>query len=750
MTSRMPAAIIVVLLPFAFPVPTLAIPIPSQETVSRALETAGLTGGSIVAGLALLLWFFRIWRRERQNDARNTAVLDACADPANAQSAETDTHAALVRYAMAATGADRAYLVLFQPDPIIVCHGHGTTITLRDAPDAPPMPIALAAREFWAPLLEGAHHVSQHSRNAESENAGYPLSSSPVRHHLATAFMRRRTPLAILGVARTSGTLSDNDLTRLNTLLQARWHFEMLKADLKECRNAADECRAVFRASPFGHALLNDRGEILECNAAFRLQFGLRQSFRGRSFFGLVQGEARYQLEDAASRLLHAGGSAAVLESPVTTENGTQMLRMSLSRIAVDVEFRLLMVSESITESARIRQELEDYRARLEEQVVDRTLELKSALLYAESTRDRMDMILRSMADGLLVTDMHNRIMLMNRNAEAMLGITLHDTAGTQLGQALHHTPFRRHLEERVAQTRTGQPGEFEFSTPDAEGRGERYLRATSSQVRDGSRTPTGVVTVLHDITRERELEIMKSEFITMAAHELRTPLTTIRGFSEVLISRRDISEEERQRFLEHMSLGAQTLESIVDDLLDLSRMESGRGFTLNRKPLDIVEATRTLADIWRIRCETRNTGHTFAFSATREQAIALADKDKYAQLLENIISNAVKYSPSGGEITITVESDDAIILVTVTDHGLGMSKEQQERAFDKFFRAHNEDGGIQGTGLGLPIVRHLVQAHGGEVWLESKPGTGTQVSFTLPTEQVAMARSGPGIAPER
>ncbi len=718
----------------AFPLPAMAtVALPPPFSATPVILTIVLA----CLGVAVL----RLWQNHVAEWYRNTMLADACSNiTLHGARGIPDIHVQLVRGGMQVSGADMAYLVQFHPDPVIAAHAHGEDFTITEPTGHTGQNIPLDAREFWAPLLDGSPYVMHGPRQRIRPSATYPLSAPSIRCHMAVAIIHGRTPLAILGVGTTS-RFSLRDVSRLQTLLTSLWEHAVLHRQLVTARRETMESECLLNASPYGMTLLSERGSILKANPAFIALYGLRDDPRGQSIFSLLGSEERYVLEDSMTRVLHTGGPPLVQEVEQTRPDRSFFARISLVRLSMDGGFRILMTAEDITEAHKARLELDAYGARMEKTVLDRTVELKSALIYAESTRDRIDMILRSVADGLLVTDMHNRIILMNHHAETFLGIALHEAVGMQVGQALGRAPYRQLVEERVAQTRVGPGKHFEFSVPEDADRPFRHIRATSSQVRDKHAQPAGVVTILHDATREHELDTMKSEFLSTAAHELRTPLTTIQGFSDLLINRHDFSEEERERYLAHVNRSAQTLTGIVSDLLDISRIESGQGFSLNRQPHDLVALTRTQVAAWSARCATEQTGHTLTFDASGEEALALVDNNKYGQILENLLSNAVKYSPDGGAIAVSVEADDAVVLVNVTDHGVGMTRGQLERVFEKFFRAHGEDGAIQGTGLGMSIVQHLVQAHGGEIWLESEPGKGTSVSFTLPTARMVKAR---------
>jgi len=233
----------------------------------------------------------------------------------------------------------------------------------------------------------------------------------------------------------------------------------------------------------------------------------------------------------------------------------------------------------------------------------------------------------------------------------------------------------------------------------------------------------------MHDVTYERELDRMKTEFISTAAHELRTPLTSIQGFSELLTTRDDITEEEEKECLSYINIQSVNLANIINDLLDISRIESGKGFSLEKAPCNIAELIRETVPYFQVQSKK----HHFDLALPDEPLEAMVDKDKMRQVLENILSNAVKYSPEGCEIRITGEVVEDHYQVSIEDQGIGMTPDQIEKMFDKFYRADASNTSIPGTGLGMSIVAYLVETHGGEVWVSSTHGKGTTVRFTIP-----------------
>jgi PAS domain S-box-containing protein len=384
-------------------------------------------------------------------------------------------------------------------------------------------------------------------------------------------------------------------------------------------------------------------------------------------------------------------------------------------------------IVEDISDRKSAERELASHREKLERMVEERTRELEEALNYAESARHKLDVILKSVGDGLVVTDLHNRIVLMNRKAEEILGVRFSESIGMKIDYAIDESSFKEQLSGNIAKAISNTSYQFEFQRQ--EGDEARHYRARTSVVQDRKGEQAGVVTIMHDVTREKAVDRMKSEFISTAAHELRTPMTSVQGFSEILLTRRDLPDEERERFLKHINNNASALSGIISDLLDISRIESGRGLSLNREVTDIREIISRKIESLSVQYEDME----ISLGLPDSPVLSLADPNKIEQVLENLLTNAVKYSPGRAKIGAALKVNGEEITVCISDRGLGMSTEQVERVFEKFYRGHASNSGIPGTGLGMSIVRYIVEAHGGVVEVVSGEGEGTSVTFSLP-----------------
>jgi PAS domain S-box-containing protein len=224
----------------------------------------------------------------------------------------------------------------------------------------------------------------------------------------------------------------------------------------------------------------------------------------------------------------------------------------------------------------------------------------------------------------------------------------------------------------------------------------------------------------------------LKSEFISTAAHELRTPLSSIMGFTDLILDQNNVyafSVEQKQSFLNEIIENATRLNKIIDDILDVRRIESGRNLSLNIESVSLSALLTKIVNRYRLM-----TTHQFNIEIGPEfPERILVDAHRISQVLENLLSNAVKYSPKQSRIDILAERSDCACKVQVTDQGIGMSREQASRIFEKFYRADTSDTAVHGLGLGMSIVKQIISDHGGSIRVESSPGKGSTIHFSLP-----------------
>ncbi len=415
----------------------------------------------------------------------------------------------------------------------------------------------------------------------------------------------------------------------------------------------------------------------------------------------------------------------------------------------------------STLENTRLYSQVERYTQQLEDLVAERTRDLARANLELASERDRLDVILKSMADGLLVTHPGGRILLVNPALESLL----HRPAGLLVGMPVGTALPLSSLPQLLARA-LQHPGQLQTADMPLD---ERMLRASAAALLDGS----AVITVLRDITHEREVDRMKTEFVSTVSHELRAPLTSVLGFTK-LINRtmeRDVvplipadhprGQRAMQRIRENLEIivaEGERLTRLINDVLDISKMEAGR-VDWHDQPFDLLAVIRQAAD--NVHTLAAVKGLPIRLRLPEELPTLQADPDRILQVVTNLLSNAIKFTDHG-EITLRArllaagerangwsvpEGWTGGVLVCVQDTGVGIPPEAIGSLFQRFqqVEATLRDR-PKGTGLGLAICREIVTHYGGSIWAESEVGCGSCFSFTLPLAPAAAA-AGPAPA---
>jgi two-component system phosphate regulon sensor histidine kinase PhoR len=335
----------------------------------------------------------------------------------------------------------------------------------------------------------------------------------------------------------------------------------------------------------------------------------------------------------------------------------------------------------------------------------------------------QQQVLFNSMLEGLLLLDRNRRIYLANRAFKNLFGLKT-ELRGKTIMEALRIHELAA-LVERVESD--GQVFDYELKLPELS---ERWLQVNAAAISNSAGEREGTILVFHDLTRLKQLERTREEFVANVSHELRTPLSLIKGYVETLLDGARNDPEVAERFLKIIERNASRLDLLIQDLLAISALESGR-VTLNLQSVPLRPLTeKVLTDL-----KTRTDAKGVKLVNDLPELTAMADANRLEQVLANLVDNAIKYGRADGTVTVGGQKADADkIEIYVQDDGPGIPPESLDRVFERFYRVDKARSREQGgTGLGLSIVKHIVQTHGGKVWVKSESGQGATFFFTLP-----------------
>ncbi len=507
-------------------------------------------------------------------------------------------------------------------------------------------------------------------------------------------------------------------------------------------RQIADEAsrrRTLFEKVQDGIVIISPNGYLIEANPRFAQMLG----YQPEQLVGLHV--SQWTLDSLAvidARLKAIDAHTPTFESRHRRSDGSIFPAEVTATLAEwNGQRFILALVRDITQRKAVEAELEQYRKSLEALVDQRTHELNVR-------NEQLDAIFALSPDGFVSFDAEHRVSFANGAFLRMTGLEGTDLSGMS-EEALHEliaskcvpsapfpgiapllATFRQQQQNGIGPA-DNQRQTFELAAP-----ASRVLEV-GIRVPD-SATSVSQILYFRDVTHETEVDRMKSEFLTTAAHELRTPMASIYGYTE-LLRMRDFDAPRRQQMLETISRQSQLMSSIINELLDLARIESRRGkdFVIEHCCLqDLVSDTIAGYKVPAGREAPR-------VAPGRLPLYVNVDRQKMQQAMLNIISNAYKYSPGGGDVRISLHVDEAPgarrVGMEVSDAGIGMTAEQLARVFERFYRA-DDTGNIPGTGLGMSIVKEIVELHHGEVRLASVPGQGTTVMLWLPLAEAVAA----------
>jgi len=354
--------------------------------------------------------------------------------------------------------------------------------------------------------------------------------------------------------------------------------------------------------------------------------------------------------------------------------------------------------------------------------------ELDDRMRAVLGQRNEREAILSSMVEGVLAVDLKGRLISLNQAGARLIGVEPQAVHGRTLQEAVRNEQLETLVDEVLS---SQQPMEKEIALYENE---QRYLQAYGTVLRDASPQPIGVLLVLHDVTRIKRLERVRQDFVANVSHELKTPVTSIKGFVETLLDGAMQDAADTQRFLKIVATQADRLGAIIDDLLDLSRIEQeAERAEIVLTPVPVKNVLETAIELCRPKASKKQIEIELTCDDRLQTAI---NPPLLEQAVVNLIDNAVKYSPAGQPIHVEADRERSEVVVRVRDHGCGIGAEHLPRIFERFYRVDKaRSRKLGGTGLGLAIVKHIAQAHGGRATVQSTPEVGSTFAVHLPDE---------------
>ena len=441
-----------------------------------------------------------------------------------------------------------------------------------------------------------------------------------------------------------------------------------------------------------------------------------------------VIGEFRRRLWLASLVMLLVTGTASLLISRSFSDRVDRLTKFSL-RVA-EGDFRPIEADRSGDTLDSLAVSLNQTAAQLDHTI--RTL---------TEERNLSSAILGSMVEGVAVVNASERLLFSNGGFAEILGLDLPPKSGSALVEVVRQTE----LIEAVRGVLKGEPRvETEIVTGTLR---QRFFAATVASVRAAE--TSGAVIVLHDITELRKLERVRRDFVANVSHELRTPLTAIQGFAETLLGGAIDDPQNRLRFLEIILEHSRRLARLTEDLLMLSKMDADR-LELEIRRLSVSQFVESCIETTQRPAAEKDL--RISVNLPQHLPDIAADRRRLAEVLQNLLDNAMQYTPAGGQILVSASANGTEVIFTVSDTGIGIPRADQSRIFERFYRvdvARSREVG--GTGLGLSIAKHLVEVHGGRIWVESEVGQGSQFHFSVPifdSERTAQRNGSSGRGP--
>jgi len=350
--------------------------------------------------------------------------------------------------------------------------------------------------------------------------------------------------------------------------------------------------------------------------------------------------------------------------------------------------------------------------------------DIRGKIESINSGKTKLDLVLSSMFEGVIVTDAHENIIIMNPSLRKLFLIDVNPEGKRPL-EVIRNNAVDDMIGKIVKEKQQLATEEIVINIPE-----EKILKVNGVPIMSNNRLE-GVILVFHDITELRHLEKIRQDFVANVSHELRTPVSSIKGYAETLLDGALEDKANAKEFVNIIYQDSNRLVSLINDLLDLSKIESGK-LKMSFASLDPVLLIKKGVTVINNQAQAKSI--SLKINIPQDLPKIKADETRFAQVMINLLDNAIKYSSEGAAVIISAKAADGVLQIDISDSGMGISEEDLPRIFERFYRVDKaRSRELGGTGLGLSIVKHIVSVHGGQVWVKSELGRGSTFSFTIP-----------------